>query len=163
MRRAAPNSVKKDINVMCACSHGGHLTEMISLVNALELQHPPVFLTYKGNAEDSLKNSYFIENMGKLSHVPLGLVKIMRIILKEKPDIVISTGAEIGMAAIIISKLLRRSRAVYIECSAQVNQPSASGKIVYPFADLFFVQWKPLLKRYGKKARYRGNLIFGDI
>lgn len=154
---------KKDLNIMCVCSHGGHLTEMNSLVEALDLDHPPVFITYKGNAEGSLPNSYFISNMGKLSHVPAGLLSIIKIVLKEKPDIIISTGAEIGMFAIVISKILRRSKVIYIECSAQVKQPSISGRIVYPLADLFYVQWRPLLDRYGKKAKYAGNLIFGDI
>jgi UDP-N-acetylglucosamine:LPS N-acetylglucosamine transferase len=48
---------------------------------------------------------------------------------------------------------------VFIETNSRIVKPSLTGRILYPFADLFFVQWKPLLKKYGKKAKYGGLLI----
>lgn len=160
--------------ILCVCSSGGHLTEMVLLMDALDIKNESIYVTYEGNAETFTKKSYFIKNVGKIKPMPIvalhiakviivGVTKLARIIIKEKPDIIISTGSEIGMFAIILGKILLRTKVIYIECSAQVNKSSWSGKIVYFFADRFFVQWKPLLKSYGKKAKFRGNLIFGDV
>lgn len=155
--------INTDVKIICACSNGGHLTEMLSIINCLNLKIPPTFITYKENAEGILTNAYFLKNMGKIINVPIGLLKIFQILLKEKPDIVISTGAEIGLFSAMIAKIFFRSKIIYVECSAQVNIPSISGRIIYYFSDLFFVQWRPLLRYYGRKSRYAGNLIFGNL
>ncbi len=76
----------------------------------------------------------------------------------EKPNVIISTGSNITIPIFILGKLLG-CKTIYIECSAQVRTPSLSGKICYLFADLFIVQWKYLLNRYGNKAVYGGLLI----
>lgn len=149
--------------ILCACSIGGHLTEMLRIIEALELPEKPLYITYNGNAENVLKEAYFIGNMGKIRNIPWGLIKILVILLKERPEVVISTGAENGMFAILLSKVFLRSKTIYIECSAQVNSPSISGRVCYYFSDLFFVQWKPLLNYYGERAKYGGNLIFGNL
>lgn len=158
---------KNEEKILCVCSSGGHLTEMIFLVDALGLDNP-VFVTYAGNAEKTLKNSYFLKNMGtpgKPIDIFLGIFKIMNILLREKPRYIISTGSEIAFFVFYMAKLtsLFRVKLFYIECSAQVATPSFTGRLIYPITDLFFVQWRPLLKRYGKRARYSGNLIFGDV
>jgi len=88
-----------------------------------------------------------------------GILKILFIFLKEKPRILFSTGAEIAIPSFYIGKYLFRTKLIYLECSAQVYSPSLTGRYVYPIADLFLVQWEPLLRQYGPKARYIGGLI----
>ncbi len=46
---------------------------------------------------------------------------------------------------------------IYIESFAKVTSPTETGKLLYKFADQFYVQWKPMLKFY-PKAIYLGGI-----
>ena len=54
----------------------------------------------------------------------------------------------------IYAKLFGK-KIIYIESMARINSPSATGKLVYKFADLFIIQWEELRKFY-PKAVYGG-------
>ena len=81
----------------------------------------------------------------------------LKILKKEKPDFVITTGALIAFPFCIFAKL-RGTKIIYIESFARVNNQSLTGNLVYTFSDLFFVQWEPLLKFY-PKAKYVGGIF----
>jgi UDP-N-acetylglucosamine:LPS N-acetylglucosamine transferase len=151
--------MKKNKKIGLICSHGGHFTEMLELGKAFE-GYPSFLLTYKEKATLGRENAYYIKNIGR-NPVTLivGVMKILFIFLKEKPDILFSTGSEIAIPSFYFGKFLFQTKLIYLECSAQVYQPSLTGKWVYPITDLFLVQWAPLLKRYGPKAKYVGGLI----
>ena len=87
------------------------------------------------------------------------LIKAVKILLKEKPDVIISTGGgEIAVPFCYIGKVLG-AKVIFIETLTRLTTPSGGGKLVYPIADLFLVQWESLLNRYGKKAKYWGKVI----
>ena len=46
------------------------------------------------------------------------------------------------------------SKIIYIETFANRNKKTATGRLLYPIADLFIVQWEEMLKLY-PKARSR--------
>jgi len=148
---------KKKIGLIC--SAGGHYTEMLQLWEAFE-GHPKFLLTYREVATMNREGTYYLENIfhGPVAFVK-GVVKVFLILLKERPSVLFSTGSEIAAPAFYLGKFLFRMRLIYLECSAQVYQPSLTGRFVYPITDLFLVQWEPLLKRYGPKAKYVGGLI----
>lgn len=141
------------------CSPGGHFTEILQLLEAFE-GHPNFLITYKEKATLDQGNTYYMTNLAR-SPIALivGVLKILIIFLKEKPDILFSTGSEIAIPSFYFGRFLFRTKLIYLECSAQVYQPSMTGRWVYPITDLFLVQWEPLLKRYGPKAKYVGGLI----
>ncbi len=85
--------------------------------------------------------------------------QIFKILRDEKPDVVISTGAEVSIPAFVLTRVFFRRPLVYVECCNQVFHPSMTGRITYHLADMFLVQWEPLLKHYGPKARYRGGFV----
>ena len=39
---------------------------------------------------------------------------------------------------------------IYIESFAKISSPNLSGKLLYRFADQFYVQWETMLKIYPK-------------
>ena len=140
------------------CSHGGHLTEMKELEKAFD-GHELFYITYKSNRTLQLHRAYLIENFAeKIWTFPFGFLHIVFAILKEKPKMIVSTGAEIAAPAFLIASLLRIPK-IYIEGAARINSPSGTGRLVYPISDYFFVQWKGLLKVYGRRARYEGGLL----
>jgi beta-1,4-N-acetylglucosaminyltransferase len=148
---------KKKIGLIC--SPGGHFTEMLQLLETFE-DRPVFFLTYREKAMLNRKNTYYVTAIVRSPWAFLkGVIKIFFILLKERPAILFSTGSEIAIPSFYLGKLLFRTKLIYLECSAQVYQASLSGRLVYPITNLFLVQWKPLLKRYGPKAKYVGGLI----
>ena len=141
------------------CSHGGHLTEILYLLEAFE-GHEIFFITYENFRTKNLNyKKYLLENIGtnpiKMSKSFLQMFKILS---KEKPDTIISTGSEIAIPAFIIAKLLK-IRTIFIESWCRVKTKSGTGKIVYPLSDLFLVQWPELLELYGNKAKFEGAVI----
>jgi beta-1,4-N-acetylglucosaminyltransferase len=73
--------------------------------------------------------------------------------------VIISTGAGVAVPTCFLGKFLFKSKFIFIESFCRIKEPSLSGKLIYPIADLFFVQWKNLLNFYGKKAIYRGSVV----
>ena len=75
---------------------------------------------------------------------------------EKKPDVVICTGVLAMIPICLISKLMGK-KLIYIESFAKVTSPTETGKLLYKFADQFYVQWKPMLKVY-PKAIYLGGI-----
>jgi beta-1,4-N-acetylglucosaminyltransferase len=151
--------MQKDKKIGMICSPGGHLVEVLQLLEAFH-DSPRFFLTYKEKATFDLENTYYVSNLAKSPiNLIIGIIKIFFIFLKERPKILFSTGAEIAIPSFYIGKFLFRTKLIYLECSAQVYHPSVTGRWVYRITDLFLVQWKSLLPHYGPKAKYVGGLI----
>lgn len=85
------------------------------------------------------------------------LTQCFRVILRERPDVIISAGAAMGCAICIIGKLFG-SEVVWVDSIACSKKLSLSGTIVRPFADLFLVQW-PELADEKKKIYYMGSIL----
>jgi UDP-N-acetylglucosamine:LPS N-acetylglucosamine transferase len=150
--------IPKKKKICLVCSHGGHLTEILQLSKAFE-GHEKFFISYDTVRTRDLDNKYLLQNIGRNPIRFLAIIPgIFHILRKEKPDIILSTGAEIAIPVFIIAKIFR-IRTIFIESLCRIKQPSHTGQIVYPFADIFLVQWESLLAKYGKKARFRGSVF----
>ena len=147
------------MKLLFACNPGGHFTEMIFLKEAFE-GHDTVFLTYEN--PNTMTFPFKIYTIKRIDTNFLAMLqsflRIFIIIKKEKPKIIISTGAEIAIPVFIIGKLMR-IKMVYIESWCRVKTKSGAGRIAYYLADVFLVQWPGLVKIYGKKAIYEGAVI----
>ena len=135
---------------------------MMRLLDAFE-GHNYFFATYISETTRDLKNAYLIkfegwDLKGKILLIK-SILKATQILLRERPDVILSTGGgEIAVPFCYIGKVLG-AKVIFIETLTRVTTPSGGGKLVYPIADLFLVQWESLLNRYGKKAKYWGAVI----
>lgn len=146
------------MKICLTCSHGGHLTEILKLMDAFK-GHDVFFITYKGMRAKDLGKKYTLKNFGRNPlRFLISIPTVIQILLKEKPDIVISTGSEIAIPVFYIAWILG-IRTMFIESLCRVKEPSMTGKIVYPISGVFLVQWKQLLDKFGKKAQYWGNVL----
>ncbi len=134
---------------------------MLALMDAFE-GHDTFFYCYDAETTRALPHAYRVPNR---STNPLeylfNLVRAYRIFRKERPDLVVSTGAEIAIPVFLVAKLFRLPT-VYIECGAQVRTPSLTGRLMYWLADRFCVQWPELVRAYGPRAMFRGSLVDED-
>ena len=145
---------KEKIKICIACSAGGHFTEALKATN--DLKHDKYYVTYHNDpVKEFAKGNkvYFVTHPRHCTFI-LRLFLLIKnaidsviVLLKEKPDLIISTGADVAIATCIFGKLLGK-KLVYIESGGYVKSKSVSGRIIYPIADLFIVQWEPALKNF---------------
>ncbi|MCD6434167.1 MAG: polysaccharide biosynthesis protein [Candidatus Diapherotrites archaeon] len=152
--------MRNKCKVAVVCSAGGHLREIMQLKKAFE-KYEYFFVT--DLREDSKilaekERVLFVEcprrNLFKLLK---NFVQALLIYLRERPRIVLSTGADTAIPFCLIAKLFG-SKVIFIESFCRIKEPSLSGKIMYRFADVFFVQWKEN-KKFFPKARFAGSVF----
>ncbi len=85
--------------------------------------------------------------------------QVVKILKKEKPDVIITSGAGVALTPCYLAKLFGK-KIIFIETSSRFDKPSLIGRLLYPIADLFLVQWPGVMKYYGKKAKYGGCVFF---
>jgi UDP-N-acetylglucosamine:LPS N-acetylglucosamine transferase len=140
------------------CSAGGHLAEAILAVSAYDAER--YFVTKQDeHVTERLQGHrvYFVED----PHTSLvGYVKnalqSLRIFLRERPDIILTTGAGIAIPTCLIGKLFG-SKIIFVESGARVTTMSKTGKLLYKVADVSYVQWEALHKKYPKSI-FAGRL-----
>ena len=76
------------------------------------------------------------------------------IFLKQRPDVIVTTGTHTAVPMCYIAKVFRK-KVIYIETFANRNSKTVAGRFVYPIADVFVVQWEEMKKIY-PKAEYWG-------
>lgn len=146
----------KNKKLCLACSVGGHLTQMTQL-SSLYKNYEYFYVTENTElTRDMAKKEkiYFLKliNRKMLSFVLLFIINTflsIRILIKEKPDVIISTGVLSAVPICILGKIFGK-KLIYIESFAKMDSPTISGRVLYPFADLFIVQWESMLKYYPK-------------
>ena len=146
--------------ICIAASAGGHLTEILQLKEVWKGKEHFFISDKRINALSLSKKekTYFILPPRR-SYIRTGIAFIQTffILLKENPDIIISTGAEIGYPALLLGHYLGK-KTIYIETLARVNSPSLCGKLVYGKVDYFYVQWEES-KKFFPKAKYVGSVF----
>ena len=72
-----------------------------------------------------------------------------KVLKKEKPDLIISSGAAVAVPFFYLGKLFG-AKLIYIEVFDRIDKPTMTGKMVYPITDRFIVQWEEQKKVYPK-------------
>ena len=153
----------KKKKICFATSSGGHLEEIACLKPIAEKYDSFLLTEYGGfNPITIGEKTYYISQINRREKAfALKFLKLffdsLRILLREKPDIIISTGALATCPICVIGKILG-IKIIYIESFARVENASLTGRLMYKIADLFIVQWKELLSIY-PNAVYRGSIF----
>jgi hypothetical protein len=71
-----------------------------------------------------------------------------RVLRRERPDAVVSTGAGVAVPFFLMAKLLG-IRTVFIEVYDRIDSRSLTGRLCRPLSDLFLLQWERQRERYG--------------
>ena len=107
-----------------------------------------VFKTEYTEATLKGKKHYFIidPHVSKVKYL-INALWALGLYLNIRPDVVVSTGAGIAIPMMLIAKKLG-AKVIFIETGARVKTPSRTGVFAYRHADLFIVQYPPLLEHY---------------
>ena len=145
-----------------AASSGGHLDELMMLRPLMD-RYDSFLVTektaYRAAAGDIRRYWLLQVNRREYSCIPRLLVNGVRslgILLAERPDVVISTGVLATVPLCLLCKAFGR-KLVFIESYAKVTTPTLTGRLLYPFADRFYIQW-PELQGYYPRAVCVGSI-----
>lgn len=148
-------------------STGGHWTQLNNIykefqkIDAIESRVKIKLITEKNDSNKDNKNVDFLYQQDRKSKnlifiLILNTILSLYYVIRYRPHYVISTGAGGTILYLIFAKLMG-SKVIFIESYAKINSPTITGKIVYKFADIFYVQWPEMLKFY-PKGIYKGSL-----
>jgi len=142
-----------------AYSAGGHKAELDRLVEGLVFTDR-FDVTYRsGRPPDprARRTWYLVHPRRRILRTLANALQALWVVLKERPELVISTGADVAVFFLYWARLFGAT-VVYVESAGRVG-PSLSGRLVYPIADLFVVQWPEQKLVYPRAVLARGALL----
>lgn len=152
---------KKKMKLCFAASSGGHF-EQIAMLKPLMEKYPSFIVTEKTMYEAGIKGQkmYYLYQVNRKDKkcfflLLLNAIKSLGIIIKEKPDVVITTGVLAMIPICLLCKLFRK-KVIYIESFAKVSSPTETGRLMYKLADRFYIQWESMKKFYPKAINMGG-------
>lgn len=143
----------KTIKVCLVSSSGGHLTHLYLLKPFWE-KRDRFWVTFdKDDARSLLKDEYMIPcyypTNRSLKGFLINLKLAWKTLGREKPDLIISTGAAVAVPFFIVGKM-RGMKTIYLEVFDRIDRGTLSGKLSYFLTDKFIVQWEEMRKVYPK-------------
>jgi UDP-N-acetylglucosamine:LPS N-acetylglucosamine transferase len=150
----------KKTKVLAISSGGGHWVQLLRLRPAFA-NCDVVFATVKEGYRANIgpeAEFRLIPDANRWNKLDLAraLVAIFSLIWRERPDVVITTGAAPGYFAIRIGNLLG-ARTIWVDSIANGEELSLSGKKAGPYASLWLTQWAHLAQPDG--PHYRGSVL----
>lgn len=132
------------MRLLLVASTGGHLAQLLAVEDAWRDHHRHWVTFRKADALAALADERVTwayhpttrNAWNALRNQVLAVVTLLR----DRPDVVVSTGAGVAVPFFVAARLLR-IRTMYLEVFDRVDQPTLSGRLSYPLADAFCLQW----------------------
>ena len=152
---------KENLKVCLVGSSGGHLTHLYMLKPFWE-NKDRFWVTFdKQDAKSILKDERMYPCYYPTNRNIKNLIRYIgvawKVLRKEKPDVIISSGAAVAVPFFYLGKLFGK-KLIYIEVFDRIDKPTMTGKMVYPIVDKFIVQWEEQKEVY-KKAINLGSIF----
>ena len=134
-------------------SSGGHLTHFYML-KPFWKERERFWVTFdKEDAKSLLEGEniyhcYYPTNRS-LKALIINTKLAWNVLRKEKPDLIISSGAAVAVPFFYLGKLFG-ARLIYIEVFDRIDKSTITGKLVYPIVDKFIVEWEEMKEVYPK-------------
>lgn len=143
-------------------SSGGHFEQLMMLKPLMDKYSS--FIVTEKTGYSVLKDNrmvYYLSQVNRhekafLFKMVFNFIKSLKIFISERPDVIISTGALATIPMCMIARAFKK-KVIFIESFAKVTSPTLTGKLVYKFADQFYVQWEQM-KEYYPEAIFKGGI-----
>lgn len=134
-------------------SSGGHLAQLYLIRDICEKENRFWVSFDKEDTHTLLAEEYFYTCYSPTNRNLKNLIRntwlAWKILRKEKPDLLVSTGAAVAVPFFYLGKLFG-CKNIYIEVFDRIDKGTLTGKLVYPITDLFVVQWEETKRIYPK-------------
>ena len=145
--------------VFAVASIGGHWIQLLRIAKPMEEKYEMVYLCTHPKCETMVEGNKFhlISDYSRWDAWKMfpSFFQLLRIVRKEKPDAIITTGAAPGLMCLLAGKILGK-KTIWIDSIANVQHLSASGRIAAKFATRVYTQWKDLAT---DKIVFAGNIL----
>jgi len=158
------------MRVLAVLGEGGHTKEVLVLLDQITEDYQYGYLVVQDDeiSETKIKKPGPIFRVIRPRYKKFNLIKDILntlrcfwksflVLRRFHPDVVLSSGPSVAVPVSVLARLLRR-KVIFIESGSRVSTLSMTGKIMYRFAHLFFVQWPGIKKKYPKTI-YVGRLL----
>ena len=149
--------VKK--KVMAIASIGGHWVQLLRIARPMEEKYEMVYVSNHPKCATMVEGQKFYQTADFSRSDAWKLIpsffKAVRVLWREKPDAIITTGAAPGLVFLLVGKLLG-IKTIWIDSVANAEQLSASGRIASRFASRTYTQWEDLAT---DRIFYAGNIL----
>ena len=151
--------VAREGRVLAVASGGGHWVQLMRLMPVLEGRDVAFATVRREYAADVAGARLHVVHDANLDR-KLGLLRtalgVLWVVVRERPGVVLSTGAAPGWFALVFGKLLG-ARTVWIDSLANAERLSKSGEKAGRWADLWLTQWPEVARDGG--PRYEGSVL----
>jgi len=159
---------KKHSRVLAVASGGGHWVQLCRLMPAWDgcqmtfVTTDPGFR--KGLAQSVAERGqpeprfFVVQEANRWQKLRLlkSLIQAALILIRVRPDVVVTTGAAPGYFMIRLGKMMG-ARTIWLDSIANAEELSLSGRMAGRYADLWLTQWPHLAQPDG--PRYVGSVI----
>jgi UDP-N-acetylglucosamine:LPS N-acetylglucosamine transferase len=147
--------------VMLVCSTGGHLAQLHRL-RGWWSQHERLWVTFDKEHARSLLAGELVTwahhpTTRNIPNFARNLRLATKVVRRYRPELVVSDGAGVAVPFFLVAKALRIPT-VYIEVVDRVDSPTLTGRMCYPLADLFLLQWQEQ-RRFYPRGIVVGRLV----
>jgi UDP-N-acetylglucosamine:LPS N-acetylglucosamine transferase len=152
------SSVKRP-KILAIASGGGHWIQLLRLRPALagaDLCYASVDHALAGDVAGHPFYRFPDANRERKLDLVLQILRIAWILLRVRPDVIVSTGASCGYVAIRIGRIFG-ARTLFVDSIANAERLSLSGKLASRHANLMLTQWPHLAAAEG--PQYRGSVL----
>lgn len=150
--------------VFFVSSIGGHLTQLLQIKSIFN-DYDYLLITEKSEVTIDLQNKYNVKYFiycNKKNFLKYFLINVINafhsvfIFFIYRPDCIVTTGANTAVPLCYLGRIFGK-KVIFIESFAKRDGKTLAGRLVYPMATTFIVQWESMLKYY-PKAKYFGGI-----
>jgi UDP-N-acetylglucosamine:LPS N-acetylglucosamine transferase len=152
--------------VMAIASGGGHWVQLLRLRPAFEgLDVFYVSLDPSSASDVPGQRYYTIRDASRKNKAAFLVVafQLLRILAKERPRAVITTGSAPALVAIFLARRLLGARTIWIDSIANVERLSTSGQKAGDIADIWLTQWPELAGSAAVEGQGRRPAHWGAV
>jgi UDP-N-acetylglucosamine:LPS N-acetylglucosamine transferase len=139
------------MNLLLVCSSGGHFKGLFQL-ESFWSHHQRFWVSFDtpttraALAAEEVIWAYSPTNRN-LPNLLRNALLSWKVLRRQRPDVILSTGAGVAVPFLILGKLLGH-RTVFVESITRVETLSLSARLVLPFLDVLYVHWPQLQARH---------------
>jgi hypothetical protein len=146
-------------DILAISSPGGHWVELSRLFPAFEGYSVQYATTDAGRRADVPDGAFHLiadANQRTPWLLIVCAVQVARLVLTQRPRVIVTTGTAPGFIAILCGKLIG-AKTVWLDIFGLVFRMTLSGRMAKPFADVYLVQWPHLARPDG--PHFKGSLL----
>lgn len=139
------------MHIALVCSSGGHLAQLLALEDWWR-DHDRYWVTFdKPDSRSTLASEdvhyAYHPTTRNVPNLLRNLWLALRLLTNTRPDVIVSTGAGVAVPFFVLGWLFG-IRTVYLEVYDRIELATMTGRLCYPFADVFLLQWEDQRRQY---------------